>query len=120
MSNIQGEVLEHKALNQEIKKQLGVLRTLRKNISDTESRIDEYLESKDLPGVKYKGYAVMRNPNPKRRIKKKKEQLTDSISVLEKYDIHNPQDVLKEIMEARKGSPTRNSKLISKKYKQNS
>lgn len=120
MSNIQGDVIELQSLKQEYKKQLGILASYRKNIAAVEYRIQEYLDAKDQPGVKYKGYAVMRNTKPIRKRKKKDEQLSDSISVLERYHISNPEEVLKEILEARRGSPGPSNKLVVKKYKDNS
>lgn len=117
-STIQGDVLELKSLKEEVKKHLAHLKYLRQKINQTQSRIDKYLDAKNQNGVKYKGYAVYRNPKPTRRRKKKQEQQNDAISVLQKYNIDDPKGVLKEIMEARRGSPQMNRKLVLKKYKE--
>ena len=118
MTSIQEDVLELQSLNNEIKKYLMSLRSLRKKVVTTQQRIQEYLDIKELPGIKYKGFVVMRNPKPIRQKKKKEEQLEHSIEVFKKYDIKNPEIILKEILEARKGPMKHNNKLIFKNIKE--
>lgn len=112
MTSIQTDVSDLQSLNTEIKNHLLKLRELRIKLSNTQKRIQEYLDIKNLPGVKYKGYVVIRNNKPARQKKKKQEQLDHSINVLKKYQIQDPENVLREILEARKGNLEPNKKLI--------
>lgn len=113
--SIQGKVNE---LNS-IKKELKLLRdkgsALRKRLKQIEEEIDEYLDAKDQPGLKYKGVAIIRETKQKRRVKKKNEQREDAIDVLKRYGINRPEEVFDEIMEARRGSPVDQRKLTLKK-----
>ena len=75
MTSIQTDVSDLQSLNTEIKNHLLKLRELRIKLSNTQKRIQEYLDIKNLPGVKYKGYVVIRNNKPARQKKKKQEIL---------------------------------------------
>lgn len=115
--SIQGQVNELKSIHNELTLIRKRGSTLRKRAKQLEEEIDAYLDSKDQPGLKYKGMAIIRENKPKRKIKKKADQKTDSINVLEQHGIDNPEKVLEEILEARRGSPTEQRKLKFKKYK---
>lgn len=104
-----------------IKSELKSLRirgaTLRKRVKQIEDEIDEYLEIKEQPGLKYKGTAIVRETATKRRVKKKDEQRSDAIYILEKHGIDSPEKVLDEIIDSRRGSPTEQRKLKFKKIR---
>lgn len=115
--SIQGKVNELNSIKNELKsirERGSVLRKLMKQIED---EISEYLDSKDQPGLKYKGTAIIREVKTKRRTKNKNEQRTDAIYILEQHGIDRPETVLDEIIESRRGSPTEHRKLTFKKYK---
>ena len=115
--SIQGQVNELNAIKTELKAlrtRSSLLRTRAKNI---ENEIEEYLASKDQPGLKYKGTAIIREVKTIHKIKKKIDQKSDCIEVLEKYGIDNPEKVLEELNNAKKGSPTEHKKLKFKKFK---
>lgn len=116
--SIQGKVNEVNSIQTELKALRTRSSTLRKRLKQIEQEIDEYLNMKDQPGLKYKGIAIIRETNTKRRIKKKDEQRSDTIYVLEKYGVENPEKLFDEIMEARQGSPTERSKIKFKKIKE--
>lgn len=115
--SIQGKVNE---LNS-IKNELSALRKrssgLRQRAKQIEQEINDYLDAKDQPGLKYKGMAIIRETKPKHKTKKKADQKADAIYVLEQNGIDDPERVLEEILTARKGSPTEYTKLKFKKYK---
>ncbi len=115
--SIQGKVNEINSIKQELKCMRHTGSVLRKRMKQIEEEIYEYLYIKDQPGLKYKGTAIIRETKTKRLPKKKNDQKADSIYILEKYGIENPEKVLEEIMEARKGSPTEQTNLKFKKYK---
>ena len=115
--SIQGKVNELQAIQKELKvlRQRGT--ALRNRAKEIEQEIDDYLVSKDQPGLKYKGIAIIREDKTIRRIKKKDEQKIDAIDVLEKHGVHSPEKVLEELLDSRRGSPTVKNKLKIKKYK---
>jgi predicted RNase H-like nuclease (RuvC/YqgF family) len=115
--SIQGKVNELKSIQNEltsIRKQTSGLRQRAKQL---EQEIKDYLDAKDQPGLKYKGLAIIRETKPKHKTKKKADQKSDAIYVLEQHGIDDPEKVLEEILTARKGSPTEQTKLKFKKYK---
>ena len=115
--SIQGRVNELKSIQNalsSLRKQGSVLRKRAKQI---EADIDEYLDAKDQPGLKYKGMAIIRETKPKRKTKKKADQKADAIQVLEQHGVNNPEKVFEEVMEARRGIQTEQRKLKFKKYK---
>ena len=115
--SIQGKVNELNSIKNELKnlRQRGAV--LRKRVKEIEGEIDEYLDMKDQPGLKYKGTAIIRETATTRRTKKKVDARTDAIYVLERRGVESPEKVLDEIMEARRGSPTEKRKLKFKQIK---
>ena len=115
--SIQGKVNELNSIKNELKslRQRGV--SLRKRAKIIEEEIDEYLDSKDQPGLKYKGTAIIRETATKRRIKKKADARADAIEVLERRGVESAEKVFDELMDARRGSPTEQRKLKFKKIK---
>jgi transposase len=103
MSSIQGDINEINQINKEItdlRKRLVILRETKTKI---EKRINEFLQEKDQPGVKYKGMAITIEEMKKRTYKNKKTKETDGIDILQKYGIDNSKKVLSEILEAMRG-----------------
>lgn len=117
--SIKNDVYELESIRNEIK----VLNIKRKKLKEKEKqveiRISEYLKSKEQPGVKYQGTAILLEEKEKPLPKKAKERDMDSISVLEKYGIENPDKVLKELLNARKGDKIVKESLRITKYKGN-
>lgn len=115
--SIQGDVIELQSIKHEIKCLHARIRALRKKATEVEKRINSFLEEKGQPGVKYKGTAIIRETKEKRVRKTNAERESDSIHVLRQYGIHNPQEVLNELMEARKGRCETSTTLKFKKLK---
>lgn len=115
--SIQGKVDEINSIKKELKVigQRGKL--LRKRVKALEYEINEYLEMKDQPGMKYKGVAIIREEKTVRKPKKKNEQKMDAMYILENYGIENPEKVLEELLEARRGDPEETTKIQYKKEK---
>ena len=114
---IQIQVNELNSIKTELKslRARGVL--LRIRAKKKEDEIEDYLASKDQPGLKYKGTAIIREVKTKHKTKKMVNQIADCIEILEKYGIPGPEKVLEELNQAKKGSPTEQKKLKFKKYK---
>lgn len=117
MSGIKSNFNELNQINTEIKRISEVLRRLRARAKEVEQNILQYLESKEQEGVKYDGTVVLVESKTKRVSKKKKEVEEDSINVLREHGIENPERVLQEILEARRGEAVQNQKLKIKKLK---
>ena len=115
--SIQGKVNELNSIQNELKSLRIRGATLRKRSKQIEEEIDEYLDMKDQPGLKYKGTAIIRETSTKRRVKKKDEQRLDALSILEDRGIDAPEKLLDEILDSRRGSPTEHRKLKFKKIK---
>ena len=117
--SIQGKVNE---LNS-IKNELTILskrgKALRIKKKEIEKEINDYLEAKDQPGLKYQGTAIIRETKTVRKPKKKLDQKYDALDILEKYGISNAEEVLKELADSKRGSPEETSKLKIKSYKKN-
>jgi hypothetical protein len=114
--SIQGKVDELNSIRNEINSLRIRGSNLRKRAKLLEDEISIYLESKDQPGLKYKGTAIIREVVTKRQHKKKKDAYNDCIDVLENYGIHNASKVLEEVMEAKRGPGLEQNKLKFKKY----
>ena len=109
--SIKGDVNELKQINTEIKRVSEHLRNLRKMAKEIETRIINYLSEKEQPGLKYKGNAIILENKLKREHKKNKDKQEDALKVLKNYGIENPDEVLSEIMEARKGEKIEQQKI---------
>jgi hypothetical protein len=115
--SIQGKVNELNSIKNELKSLRDRGSVLRKSSKIIENEIDEYLNMKDQPGLKYKGTAIIRETAMKRLMKKKADARADVIDVLERRGVDSPEKVYDEIMDARKGSPTEQTKLKFTKIK---
>jgi len=115
--SIQGKVNELNSIKSELKSLRQRGSALRKRAKQIEEEIDEYLDLKDQPGLKYKGTAIIRETKSKRPIKKKADAKADAVYVLERYGVRSPEKVFDEVMDARRGSPTEQRKIKIKKIK---
>lgn len=115
--SIQGDITELNNVNNEIKRLSLELKKLRNQSKNIELRIVNFLKEKEQPGVKYQGKAIILESKEKYVKKKKNEQETDALEVISRFNIPEPEKVLKEILDARKGDVTEISKLKIKKIK---
>jgi hypothetical protein len=109
--SVANDVNELNNLTQEIKRMSRELKVLRRKAKEAEARIVEYLKVKETPGVKFQGKALILQSKERHIKKKKVEQEIDALEVLAKYNIDNPQEALKEILNARKGNATEVHKI---------
>lgn len=101
--NIQENIKELKSINVEIKRLTKSAAVLRKKAKQLEKDIIDYLNHKEQPGVKFQDTAIILENKYKREGKKKQSIEEDSLQILRDNGISDPQNVLKEIIEARKG-----------------
>jgi hypothetical protein len=117
--SIKADVLELEAIRAELKRLNSTRRDLRRKEREVETRIETFLRSKDQPGVKHQGTAVILEETEKRLGKKSKDRDSDAKTVLQRHGISDTEKVLAEIMEARKGQKISIPKLKLKKYHNN-
>lgn len=115
--SIKADVAELETIRMELKLVAEKRKKLKQRELAIQTRIAEYLKSKDQPGVKHQGTAIILEEKEKHSHKKAKERDADAIQVLEKHGIQDAEKVLKEIMEARKGEPILKESLKIQKYK---
>lgn len=116
--SIKADVQELESLQMEIKSLQSRIKILKQKEKEVDKRIQDYIESKQVPGIRTKNGAVLVEEKEVRPPKKAMEREKDATSILQKYGISNPDKVLQELMEARKGSPVIKRKLKIKKYKE--
>lgn len=115
--SIKADINELNQVNAEIKRLGDLGRTLKKQAKVIESRILEYLQSKEQPGVKFNDTAIIVENKVKRGSKKTAERENDAIRILEDNGIDNAKQVLNQILEARKGDEEEIKKIKIKKIK---
>lgn len=113
--SIQTDVNELNNILIEIKRLNKTVAELRKRKKEIEGRITSFLQSKEQPGVKYKGMAIIAEDAKKVCYKSKKDKEQSGIETLKKYGIHNPDEVLKEVMSSMRGEELEMKKLKIKK-----
>lgn len=115
--SIAGSLNELKELKAEIKQVTAHLKSLRQQAREAQDRINDYLDAKDLPGVKHQGKAYVRQEGTKRLPKKKADREADSIRVLEEAGVRDPERLLADLLEARRGDAQPVHKLKIEKLK---
>jgi hypothetical protein len=110
--SIKGNVEELERIRLELK----ALKSKKKTLSDREKEVLEeirqYLVSKGQPGVKHNGIVIKLDKVEKRQ-GTKEEKEREAKLVLERYGItSNVENVLEEILEARRGQAVEKDKLI--------
>lgn len=89
-------------INKDIARLSKELAKLRKQAKRINNEITEYIISKDQIGVKYDGNAFIIDKKTKPITKPKKLKEQSYIEIVEKYGIDNPQEFLKEFLNAGK------------------
>lgn len=116
--SIQADVNQLKILNEELKRLRLKIKSINNTKKQVEERIINFLKAKDQPGVKYQGDTIILDTQQKRNRKPQKDKEQNALNVLRTYNIHNPEEALKDILEGMKGDVTTVSKLKIKKSKQ--
>lgn len=115
--SIQGDVNELYAINKELTSLSKKRKKLNERKKLVEERIKNFLREKEQPGLKHQGVAITLDEKPKRHAKKKNEQQRDALGVLERRGIDNAEEILEEILEARRGYLLPADKLLIKRLK---
>lgn len=115
--SIQNDIKELKDLNIEIKRLYSQVKGLKLQAKTVEKRITDFLIEKNQIGLKHQDTAIVLDHKEKRSVMTKTEREDSSVSILQRYGIDNPKDVLNELLESRKGVPTEITKLKITKIK---
>jgi hypothetical protein len=110
-------VNELQKINIEIKRQSAELSKLRKRHKELENIIQEFLNEKEQPGVKFGDFAVVLEKKSKFTIKPKKEKEEDSLKILEECGVEDPKNVLDRLERAKKGDEIEQAKIKVKNVK---
>ena len=118
MSEIVGVVQEIDTIDKEIK-------TLRLNLSRLtnrkkilETKIINFLDQKDQPGLKYKDITIISEEKDRHFRLKKKDRLQKGKNILQKYGVPNSEKVLEELLNNLKGDAVSYKKVKISKVKE--
>lgn len=95
--SVKSDVEELHKINIDIKRTLESLRKLRKAKRDAEKRVTEYLNEKNLPGVKYNGNVILIEKKEKKVSQPKKEKTQALMQLLQASGVQNPKDVMEKM-----------------------
>jgi hypothetical protein len=115
--SIRGDVQELESLRKEIKALNERRKVLKTKEHVIETRIQDYLSSKNQPGLKHQGNAILIEEKSVHKPLKTKDRDANAIEILAKYNVPNAEQVMKEIMESRKGETVLKSKVKIQKLK---
>lgn len=90
-------------------------KNLRLRAKELEDEIGEYMVEKGLPGLKYKGKAVMLQTKESRPPKKPKEKSASILSLLEEWGVSDSASAYTKLMDVQKRSPVSKQKIKFKK-----
>lgn len=83
-----------------------------------EENISNFLKEKDQVGVKYQDVNIILQEKEQHKYKKAKDKDAASIDILVECGVRHPEELLKKLMEARKGSPVPVTKIKMEKARQ--
>jgi hypothetical protein len=109
--SIQSDIREVGRLTAEITRLNKIVKQLRQQKTEAEKRIADFLETKNQPGVKFQGKAIYTQKKEVRQYKSQKDKERDCIALLEEKGIENPQEILKEVLDAMKGDKIESVKI---------
>ena len=115
--SIQTDINELNLIEEELARIRKQATQLRKQKEVIEQRVLHFLETKDQPGVKFRGKAIIADKRTSRSYKNSKKKTEDGVSILRQHGIHDADKVLEEIIEAMKGEKIEKEKLKIKKIK---
>lgn len=112
MSNeVKSALAEITGINKEIFLRVAELKKLRERKVVLEETIKDYIDKKEIPGVKSGNIQVVLDSKTKRERKKKEEKVKDMLQLLGRAGVSNPERLMREIDEIQKGSEVTVKKL---------
>lgn len=118
MSTIKGHVNELNELIEALKMHNLKGKELRSKITDVKNQIDIYLDETSQIGFKHNGTIITRQIVEKKERKQPAKKIIDSIEILRKAGVREPETVLKELKETQFGEITEKQKLRVEKVRE--
>lgn len=115
MANVKADIEELKRINTEIIRNLESLRKLRKRKGEIEERVKEYLNEKDIPGVKHNGDVITVEKKEKTVVKTKKGKDAKIMELLEASGVRDAREVAERIKNIGKEKVTTQTLKINNK-----
>jgi hypothetical protein len=97
MANVKADIEELKRINTEINRNMEIVRKLRKRKSEIESRVTDYLNEKDIPGVKHNGDIITVEKKEKTITKSKKGKDAKIMELLENSGVKDAKEIIEKI-----------------------
>ena len=116
--SVKEDVRELESLRLELKNLSKNRKELKKREKILQGKIGEFLKSKEQVGLKHKGTAIILEKKEKHKQKNKKQVNEDTLAILRDSGIQNPEHLMLEILNARKGELIEEETLKMKKYKE--
>lgn len=113
--SIKNDIEELARLDNELKRIHAEAARIRKIKAQTEKRIADYLQQKELPGAKVNNTAVVLDNKTKTLYKTKKQKEASVVSVLRELGVQNPQSAYQRITEASRKDVVQSPKITFKK-----
>ena len=113
--SITSDVNEYNDLDKEIKRLSNELRILKRKRDEAQTRIIEFLNSKNQPGLKYQNIGILLETKEKKKLKPKKVSKGDSIKILHDAGVRDAENVLKLLKDST--SSAQEIQKIKKNYK---
>jgi hypothetical protein len=117
MSSITSSLNELKDINSELKRLRIQVRKLNIRREIVEKEIKDFLDSKDQPGIKYQGMAIIPEEKETYKAKGKKQKEEDIKTLFRNYGVDDENEAFRDLMKTMKGSPTQKFKLKIKPIK---
>lgn len=114
--SIKQDVTELNNLDTELKRLRARIKVLTEHKKRCEGRILEYLKHNNHPGIRVDGKVIVAQEQKRRKYKSTDKKRQDSIKVFEKYNIRVNENVLDELVETLKGSPSSKTTLKISDY----
>lgn len=117
MNSIRDEIVELHSILNEVKTLRNTIKIYNQRAAKLENNILTFLKNEKQVGVKYKDMAIVVDNKQKNKTKKKIEAENDIYKILRNNGISDPENLYKEIQNAKKGEVQEVSKLKLRKLK---
>jgi hypothetical protein len=117
MSSITASVSELNNIHSELKRLRIQTRTLNSRKKIIEKEIADFLESRDQPGIKYQGIAIIAEEKEKHKMKGKKQREEDVKNYLRGLGVDDEAEAYKGLLHSMRGSPEHAVKLKIQRLK---
>ena len=117
MSQVREIVMERENIEREIKNLSARAKQLRLRLKQIDGKILEYIDNKNLDGLKVDDIRLLRSTVKKRETLTKKDKVHEAKRILERYGISDSEKVYKELLLSTRGEELFVDKLTVKKSK---